>query len=320
MADPDQTTLSKQKTLQASCPADLPIEDSGIEPQGIKISFPRVIKATAPHADILSIGDTNHYNHKIRALTGTDEFLKQVKQSGITHFGVEVSYEMQYLINKFNRDEISIKEFEYHIDQSLMVSQGNELGQWTKQLVKTADFAKRNGISFEFWNPDNGVHFCDPNSPNYKECDIKKWKERFQDKELADYLNTTIAPNSGRKGLIVYGAGHFSVDNGTRDRIEGRIVKIDIYASRAQYEEALTGNLRASARDGINLNQIKPDFVYFTDTGTLHATCATSPALRAAVETEALMERLQPSPSGTSAPAASPQTPAVRHTPAQPLP
>lgn len=284
----------KETFQQNSCPANLPIYDSGITPAGVSVPLAAVIGAAAPHADILSVGDSDHFNPAVRGSLGTDAVLDQLKRSGITHIGVEVSHRMQHWIDKLNDGALTREEFERKIDLSLSVTQGNEKGDWTRQLGRTAAFARDNGMKLQFIDPDNGSHFCDEttlSASEYEACDVRKWKQRFQDDALAGELNASVPAGSGNKALLLYGQAHLSVDNGTRQQIDGRVIKIDVFESRAAYEADKMGLHKRNAEAGINTNQIKPDLIYFLDTQTVHTTCATPPALAASIEAAAAIER-----------------------------
>lgn len=274
-----QLSVLKDKFQESACPHDLPIYDAGIDPNGIKIPFQSVIRAAAPHADILVVGDTNHDNPGIRETVNGQDTLNAIRDSGFTHIGVETSRRMQHWVDKLNDGALTRQEFESKIDMSLSVSQGNEDGGWTRQIGAMAEYSRDNNITFEFVDPDNGNQFCDESLPTdeYKSCDIQKWKDRFQDDALAAHMNANV--QAGGKGLLLYGSAHFSVDNGTRDGISGNVVKVDIYQNRQEYEADKILH-RENYETGINTNTVKPDMIYFKDTQTLHTTCETDPALK----------------------------------------
>lgn len=276
----------KEKFQQNACPADLPVYDSGIDPNGIKLPFSKVLNASAAKADLVVIGDTNHFNPEIRGTLKEADNLQAVAKSGFTHIGVETSARMQHWVDKYNDGALTRPEFEGKIDMSLSVAQGNEDGAWTRQIGTMVEFSKQNDIKFEFVDPGNGNQYCDETLPEseQKSCDIKKWKDRFQDDKLAEHLDSNL--KAGGKGLLIYGSAHFSVDNGTREGFSGSMVKIDIYKNRMEYEADKIGVHKENAENGLATNSVKPDLIYFKDTQTLHTTCTTDPSLKERLQNE----------------------------------
>ncbi|MBP9050707.1 MAG: hypothetical protein KBC88_00955 [Alphaproteobacteria bacterium] len=285
MAEGNPHTLSA-KFQQSACPADLPIYDSGISPQGLKIPLDKVIATAAPYADVFTYGDTDHHNMNVRGEMRKPENLAALKQSGFTDIGFETSKGLQAWNNAYVDGGLGRDEFKTQIAPALMAATGNEKGEWTKQILDTAEFAKANEMNLHFADPNNGRLACDA-AMSAEECDIAETKARYQDTQLsADHaarLAEPAADNQQRKIFQIYGSAHYSVDNGSREGIGGRMVKMDVYASRADYESDKT-ILKEENDRGVMVGEIKPELVYLLDSGTLHTTCATPPALAADLE------------------------------------
>jgi hypothetical protein len=274
------------KFQQSACPADLPIYDSGISPQGLKLPLDKVIATAAPHTDVFMYGDTDHYNLSVRGEMQKPENLAALKKSGFTDIAFETSKGLQswnnaYVDGGLNRDELKAQ-----ISPALIAAKGNEKGEWTKQILDTAEFAKANEMNLHFADPNNGSLACDA-ALSAEECDIAETKDRYQDTQLsADHaarLAEPAADNQQRKIFQIYGSAHYSVDNGSRESVGGRTVKMDVYANRGAYESDKT-ILKEENDRGVMVGEIKPELVYLLDSGTLHTTCATPPALAADLE------------------------------------
>lgn len=272
----------KSDFAKSSCPAGLPLWDDGLNERPQSSPFANVIKAAAKHADIVMMGDTDHFDPDVHGLIAKDENLKALKDAGYTHIAVEVSDRMQHWIDKFNRDDLTQKEFEDKIHMSLQVAQSNENGAWTRQLGKMASFAKDNGMKLVFIDPGNGENWCsnDLKGEALEACEIENDRSRFRDSALSSSLNSLLKEAPNAKVFQVYGAGHYSVDNGSKELLEGQSVKIDVYKNRAFYEADKTDAKQDNSfGEKMGWGGIKPDLVYMMDTQDVYSSCAANPAL-----------------------------------------
>lgn len=291
MAEQNPQQLLASTFTQSACPADLPMYDSGISPQGLKIPLAQIIATSAPHADVFMYGDTDHHNVGLRGEMGKPENLEAIKKSGFTDISIETSKGLQAWNNAYVDGALTRDDLKAQISPALIAAKGNEKGEWTQQILNTAEFAKTNGLNLHFSDPNNGSVVCGVDM-SAEQCDIAETKDRYQDTQLsADHaarLAEPTANNQPRKILQIYGSAHYSVDNGSRESIGGKTVKMDVYADRAAYESDKT-IFKEENKRGVNVNEIKPELVYFLDSGTLHTTCATPPALAADLEQAATL-------------------------------
>lgn len=274
--------LLKSDFTKSSCPAGLPLWDDGLNELPQSTSFVNVIKAAAKHADIVMIGDTDHFDPDVHGLIAKDENLKALKDASYTHMAVEVSDRMQHWVDKFNRDELTQKEFEDKIHMSLKDTQSNENGAWTRQLGKMASFAKDNGMKLVFIDPGNGENWCsnELKGADLEACELENDRSRFRDSSLSYSLNSLLKETPNAKVFQMYGAGHYSVDNGSKELLEGRSVKIDVYKNRAFYEADKTDAKQDNSfGKKMGFGSIKPDLVYMMDTQDIYSSCAANPTL-----------------------------------------
>lgn len=272
----------KSDFAKSSCPAGLPLWDDGLNERPQSSPFSNIIKAAAKNADIVMMGDTDHFDADVHGLIAKDENLKALKDAGYTHMAVEVSERMQHWVDKFNRDELTQKEFEDKIHMSLQVAQSNENGAWTRQLGKMAAFAKTNDMKLVFIDPGNGENWCanDLKGEEMEACELENDRSRFRDSALSSSLNSLLKETPNAKVFQVYGAGHYSVDNGSKEQLEGRSIKIDVYKNRAFYEADKADAKQAdSYAEKMGWGGVKPDLVYMMDTQDVYSSCASDPAL-----------------------------------------
>ena len=266
---------------KSSCPAGLPLWEDGITEQPQTRKFADVIKSAAKNADIVMLGDTNHFDPDIHGLMAKDENLQALKDGGYTHITLEVSQRMQHWIDKFNRDELTQKQFEDKIHMSLQVAQSNEDGAWTRQIGKVAAFAKENGMQLAFIDPGNGENWCsnDLKGEELAACELDNDRDRFRDAPLSTSLNSLLKETPNAKVFQVYGSAHYSVDNGSKELLEGKSLKIDVYKSRASYEADKNDTRQDPSHvEKMGWGAIKPDLVYMMETQDAYTTCATPPA------------------------------------------
>lgn len=270
------------KFSRSACPAGLPVYDSGIDPAGKKVALADVVGLAARHADIVQIGDTNHFNTDGVIIPATSpSVLKTFQAAGGTDIAIEIPQDRSLILDAFEKDSIGTEEFKRRMHMNLIATQGNEKGQWTQQVVAIAEHAKTSGMKLHFADPQNGNAFCasDLSTKAFESCEVSRTNDRYQDEPLAAYLNEAT---SG-KTLLVYGANHFSVNNGSREALDGTLVKIDTYANRMEYERS-KDDLKFDNERGITINDIKPDLIYFQDSSTVHTTCATPDILKKGIE------------------------------------
>lgn len=274
-------SLSKE-FKNKSCPADLPMYDSGINPQGTPASLAQVITAAAPHARIVHFADTNHFDPSVRGKMAEQANLDALKKSGFTDIAIESSRGLQHWNNKLVDGALTRPEFEQKINMAISVAQGNEEGQWTRQIGKMAEYARDQGMRLHFADPNNGEGWCDQKSPEaeYERCEKERVLDRYDD---TGALGPALRDPTKDKVFLLYGAAHFSLDNGSREAAGGNFLKLDVYKDRQAYE----GNkidYKADHQSGIPTNQIKPDLVYLIDEQRVYTTCQTAPALKQDVE------------------------------------
>jgi hypothetical protein len=79
------------KFSRSACPAGLPVYDSGIDPAGKKVALADVVGLAARHADIVQIGDTNHFNTDGVIIPATSpSVLKAFQAAGGTDIAIEI--------------------------------------------------------------------------------------------------------------------------------------------------------------------------------------------------------------------------------------
>lgn len=278
MKQSEQNELGKN-----ACPTNLPRWDDGLDKVSYQLSFPEVIRAAAAHADVVMFGDTNHFDPNVRGIMGEDKNLKALKDAGFTHISVEVPKTMQHWVDKFNRDELTQQEFEDSIHLPLQPAQGNENKAWTRQLVKTAAFAKENNMQLVFADPKNGMDGCssDLEKNEFEKCEEADNVARFRDNALSMATSSVLKENPNHKVFQIYGQAHYSVDNGSKEEIDGRVLKLDVYKNRGSYESDVNENKEPNSEaEKLGWGGVKPDMIYMIDTRDAYTTCSTPRGFR----------------------------------------
>lgn len=269
MAEP-QTSL-KSNFQQKSCPADLPIYDSGIDPNGVKLSMDRVLPEAFKNARVVMYGDTNHSNPMVMRPLESQKNLDALRDSGVKHVGIELGKANQPLIDKRYDGAITRDELETALnDKGLMDTvKGNNGGEVTRLYGGLAEYGAQNGIKLHAADPGNGLTLgADGKTTDFDE------DARFKDGQLASDLNAMDG-----KVLLGYGHLHFSTNDSGRNDIEGGLVKMDVHQNRFAFENSRS-QMAGDAANGAKFNEVKPDLVYFNDTGTVHTTCSTPESLK----------------------------------------
>lgn len=308
-SDMGQNPVSLRNEFQGrACPADLPMFDSGIDPAGTTASIAQVIKAAAPHARVIHYADTDHFDASVRGMMGDQNNLETLKESGFTDIAIEASRGLQHWNDKLVDGALTRPEFEEKIHRALSVAQGNEDGAWTRQIGKTAEYARDNNMRLHFADPQNGSGWCDETLPDpaYQACERERILDRYDDRAgLGPFLKDPAKD----KIFLLYGAAHFSLDNGSREAAGGDYLKIDVYKDRPAYEGGKEA-YKADNDQGIPTNKRKPDLVYLMDEQRVYTTCETPPALKNDIEAmdadRPEPRRPLPAPAAQAYPAASP--------------
>lgn len=265
-----------------SCPADLPMHDSGINPQGTQASFAQVIAAAAPHARIVHFADTDHFDSSIVGVMNNRANLEALRTSGFTDIAIEAPRGLQHWNDKLVDGALTRPEFEKKIHMALSVAQGNGEGAWTRQIGMTAEYARDHGMRLHFADPNNGSGWCDEKLPNaeYDRCETARVLDRYDDRQgLGPFLKDPAKD----KTFIMYGAAHFSLDNGSRESTGGSYLKIDVYKDRPAYEGS-KDVYKVDNDNNIPTNQLKPDLIYLIDEQRVYTTCQTAPGLKQDIE------------------------------------
>lgn len=265
-----------------SCPADMPMYDSGIDSVGTKASFAQVIKVAAPHARIVHFADTDHFDPSVRGVMDNRENLDALRTSGFTDIAIEASRGLQHWNDKLVDGALTRPEFEERIHRALSVTQGNEDGSWTRQIGMTAEYARDHDMRFHFADPQNGSGWCDEAKPDaeYQTCENDRTLDRYDDRSgLGPFLKDPAKD----KTFLMYGAAHFSLDNGSRESTGGSYLKIDVYKDRQAYEGS-KDVYKADNDQGIPTNKLKPDLIYLIDEQRVYTTCQTNPTLKKDIE------------------------------------
>ncbi|HRK97144.1 MAG: hypothetical protein KDJ26_07175 [Alphaproteobacteria bacterium] len=268
----------------ASCPASLPMWDDGVDSTPSVVPLSDLIKKAAPYADIVMFGDTDHFDPTLRGSIAKDENLQAIKEAGFTHIALEVPKTMQHWVSKLNDGELSQKEFEEKINLPLFVAQGNEKGEWTRTIGKIAQFSKENDIQLVFADPKNGEGVCDPNTLDQKgidQCEEDLERSRFQDDQLSADHSARVANDPKAKIFQAYGAAHYSVDNGSKEALSGRVIKIDVFQNRADYELDKSENMKPESHaEKMGWGGVKPDLIYMLKSQDAYTTCSTPSSLK----------------------------------------
>ncbi len=279
----EQNSGSLRKEFQSrSCPANLPMYDSGINPTGTKASIAQVITAAAPHARVIHYADTDHFDSSVRGMMADKGNLDTLKKAGFTDIAIEAPQGLQHWNDKLVDGALTRPEFEEKIHRALAVAQGNEEGAWTRQIGKTAEYARDNDMRLHFADPQNGAKWCDEALPDaqYQSCEKERVLDRYDD---TTGLGPLLKDPAKDKTFLMYGAAHFSLDNGSREAAGGSYLKIDVYKDRPAYEGSKDA-YKSDNDHGIPTNKLKPDLVYLMDEQRVYTTCETSPALKNDVE------------------------------------
>lgn len=277
----DIPALSKNFKTQ-SCPSDLPMYDSGIHPTGTKASFAQVIAAAAPHARIVHFGDTDHTDRSVSGVMAEQSHLDALRNAGFTDIAIEAPQDMQHWNDKLADGALTRQEFEAKIHPAFMATQGNENGDWTRQLGKTAAYARDHGMKFHFADPENGSQWCDQNLSEeaFQSCERANTLDRYDD---TGALGSSLRDPGKGKIFLIYGSAHFSLDNGSREAAGGSYLKIDVYKNRQAYEGD-KDIFKEDHANGIPVNQLKPDLIYLIDEQQVYTTCQTASALRSDID------------------------------------
>jgi|GEM_PF-2307124 hypothetical protein len=265
-----------------SCPADLQMYDSGIDPAGTKASFAQVIKAAAPHARVVHFADTDHFDPSVRGVMDNRENLEALRTSGFSDIAIEAPHWLQRWNDKLVDGAVTRPEFEENIHRALSGTQGNGDGSWTRQIGMTAEYARDNGMRFHFADPQNGGKWCDESKPDaeVQACEKEATLDRYDDR---GGLGPFLKDPAKEKTFLMYGAAHFSLDNGSRESTGGSYLKIDVYKDRPAYEGS-KDVYKADNDQGIPTNKLKPDLIYLIDEQRVYTTCDTDPALKKDIE------------------------------------
>lgn len=267
--------------------------------QGRKLSFASVLSIAAPSAKVIVVGDSDHHNAGVRGIMGRTENLEAAYSAGIRHIVAETGLSVQEDIDAYRSGRLTKDELYTTLHDKLSTTQGNSTGQWTRQLVEMADFAKKTGmqahIDYTGYEPVEST--AKPGSDQHYRETTAESKRRFDDRPVAERFN-------GMEGRILMQVGHihFSLDNGSREAVQGGMIKVDVYASRADYLK--NQSLRHNLNSEIGAHALKPELVYFQDTGTVHTTETTPPDLKARIAgaAPALKEEFKPTPAPALAP------------------
>lgn len=271
MAEPD--TSLKSNFQRQSCPANLPVYDPGIDPQGFKIPVHEVLGSILRQPERVVVwGDTNHYNPILLRPLEDDRVLETLKNGSVKHIATEAGKKHQPTIDAHYDGALTKEEME---DKFVAEGVAEYKGSYDFVLLhaKLAEYGAKNDIKLHAINPRNGYVTDENGNTTFS------MSARLQDDQLVSDLNGLDG-----KTLLAYGAAHGSVSNSGFDAINGGYIKMDVHRDRQHYDYAKAQTKENHEQGGEPTNEVKPHLVYFLNQGTVHTTCATPPALKADIE------------------------------------
>ena len=241
---------------------------------GYALKLGDALKAAFSQSDLVILGDTEHTNSVVVKALEDPDMIRSAAEAGVTHIM-------------------------------------SERGQDESMNLQLYDLCEQLHMQLHNIDPMLGAE----KRPIFKGGEAQVLK-MTSDRIGMD--STHLAPNirnavpEGEKGLVIYGAAHFTTEEDPLVLASMDILKIDVYEDHAHYKESMALNKSFNRRSEVLNHDDRrvytnvPEAVYFIDKGTIHTTADTPDWFKAKLEALAAPA---PGPKAQYTPESAPVTP-----------
>jgi len=217
-----------------------------------EIDFTFSCAAAIKSADLLYLGDSNHFDLSIRSLALSEKTLKAVAESGVSHICLEIGKDRQDLISQI---DVNVKTDNEIIKQ---ITRMKALGMSIHCVDPELESEKEKGPIGKFYKEGS------LSTEDRKKAD-QYLDERFS-KDLKLAKNIRHAIPEGEKGILFYGCSHGAKQNDGIGESDGNIstIQIEIYPDLEAYSV-----VKAAKERLVEGNIDLPEAIYFMKSGTL---------------------------------------------------
>ncbi len=311
--------MSDKTTVQQA--ADLPESPVGAITRRAQSTLADTIRAAySTEAQYVILGDTDHRSRKLADRLLSRDVLLAAAESGVTDIYLERDVKTQEAADRLVRGDITAEQYA-DLTMGSFPSLTDERAYKIETEAPAILLAARLGMDVHMMDAHERIKTGDEAedevyaavSPEWRAAHRSEfnelrgaartgqWQAFFADRldadrELAHRIDATA---EGRKGLIIYGAGHGSTYHDIDEHLQGQSYKIDVYENnsevtrfRSRFNE--DPDFRHHYHDystddssGFHPGEDKPDLIVaLSDSGpdTVYQTSNTPDALKTAVE------------------------------------
>lgn len=244
-----------------------------------KVGLSEALKAVGPQADNILIGETDHDNPQLMETLYNKDALVAYAESGVTNLYLEISKKQQPAVDLLAAGKVDRAGFEKSLkDHGMSLDGGAEDNALVDQLYSTVTTATKLGMSVHLADQGNGhsemkklmkaqteALFDETLESQALQAEKDFRVARTNDTKTAEFMNAT----SQGKALAIWGAAHGSQKDDWEEKLNGSSVKLDIYASRADYANRMAERDKDNERLGIHIGEDPPEMVYFVKEGEM---------------------------------------------------